>query len=306
MKHIWHRLQKSFTSPFWVISFPYTWLILFFLIPFLIVLKISFSDLKLGLPPYGSLTEWLDDGVLIIKLNLTNYGFIGTDSLYLFTYLDSLLIAIIGTIACLCIGYPMAYGIAKATPSLRTILLMMVILPFWTSFLLRVYAWIGILSPQGFLNTALIKIGIISAPLPLLDTTFATILGITYCYLPFMILPLFSSLEKIDHALVEAAYDLGARPFQAFIRVIWPLCMPGVIAGSMLVFIPAVGEFVIPELLGGSQTLMVGKVIWNEFFTNRDWPVASALAVLMLILLITPIAIFQRLQERQMRFLDAT
>ncbi|MBP6952298.1 MAG: ABC transporter permease subunit [Alphaproteobacteria bacterium] len=306
MKHIWHRLQKSFTSPFWVISFPYTWLILFFLIPFLIVLKISFSDLKLGLPPYGSLTEWLDDGVLIIKLNLTNYGFIGTDSLYLFTYLDSLLIAIIGTIACLCIGYPMAYGIAKATPSLRTILLMMVILPFWTSFLLRVYAWIGILSPQGFLNTALIKIGIISAPLPLLDTTFATILGITYCYLPFMILPLFSSLEKIDHALVEAAYDLGARPFQAFIRVIWPLSMPGVIAGSMLVFIPAVGEFVIPELLGGSQTLMVGKVIWNEFFTNRDWPVASALAVLMLILLITPIAIFQRLQERQMRFLDAT
>ncbi len=205
MKHIWHRLQKSFTSPFWVISFPYTWLILFFLIPFLIVLKISFSDLKLGLPPYGSLTEWLDDGVLIIKLNLTNYGFIGTDSLYLFTYLDSLLIAIIGTIACLCIGYPMAYGIAKATPSLRTILLMMVILPFWTSFLLRVYAWIGILSPQGFLNTALIKIGIISAPLPLLDTTFATILGITYCYLPFMILPLFSSLEKIDHALVEGA-----------------------------------------------------------------------------------------------------
>ncbi|MBY0291822.1 MAG: ABC transporter permease subunit [Alphaproteobacteria bacterium] len=305
MKHIWCRAQKSFTSPFWVIAFPYSWLILFFLIPFLIVLKISFSDLKLGLPPYGSLTEWVDGGVLIIKLNLTNYGFIGTDALYLFTYLDSLLIAIIGTVACLCIGYPMAYGIAKATPSLRTVLLMMIILPFWTSFLLRVYAWIGILSPRGFLNTTLMKIGIISTPLPLLNTTFATILGITYCYLPFMILPLFASLEKIDHALVEAAYDLGARPFQAFLRVIWPLSMPGVVAGSMLVFIPAVGEFVIPELLGGSETLMVGKVIWNEFFTNRDWPVASALAVLMLILLITPIAIFQRLQERQMRFLDA-
>ncbi|OJW48109.1 MAG: putrescine ABC transporter permease PotH [Alphaproteobacteria bacterium 41-28] len=284
---------------------PYGWLLLFFLIPFLIVLKISFSDLKLGLPPYSPLTEWVEQGVLVIKLNFTNYSFIGTDALYLFTYLDSLIIAIIGTLGCLCIGYPMAYGIAKTDPPLRIVLLMMVILPFWTSFLLRVYAWIGILSPHGFLNTALIKIGLITTPLTLIDTTFATILGIIYCYLPFMILPLFASLEKIDHSLVEAAYDLGARPFQAFLRVIWPLSMPGVIAGSMLVLIPAVGEFVIPELLGGSQTLMIGKVIWNEFFTNRDWPVASALAVLMLIFLIIPIAIFQRLQERQVRFLDA-
>ncbi len=305
MRGVWKKAEKTLTSPFWAAVVPYGWLLLFFLVPFLIVLKISFSDLKLGLPPYGPLTEWVEDGVLMIKLNLTNYSFIGTDSLYLFTYLESLMIAVLGTAGCLCIGYPMAYGIAKAAQPLRTVLLMMVILPFWTSFLLRVYAWIGILSPHGFLNKALMKVGLLSTPLPLLDTTFATILGIIYCYLPFMILPLYASLEKIDHALVEAAYDLGAHPFQAFLRIIWPLSLSGVMAGSMLVLIPAVGEFVIPELLGGSQTLMIGKVIWNEFFTNRDWPVASALAILMLIFLIIPISIFQRLQERQIRFLDA-
>lgn len=305
MKYLLKRARHSFMSPFWTLLAPYGWLLLFFLIPFFIVLKISFSDLKLGLPPYSPLFEWVDNGMLVIRLNFTNYSFIGMDSLYLFTYLDSLFIALLGTIGCLCIGYPMAYGIAKSSPPLRTILLMLVILPFWTSFLLRVYAWIGILSPHGFLNLALIKLGLITTPLPLLDTTFATILGIIYCYLPFMILPLYVSLEKIDHSLVEAAYDLGAKPFQAFLRVIWPLSLPGVIAGSMLVFIPAVGEFVIPELLGGSQTLMIGKVLWNEFFTNHDWPVASALAVLMLLFLTIPIMIFQRLQERQVRFLDA-
>ncbi len=299
------KLQRVLLSPFWAVLVPYVWLLFFFLIPFLIVLKISFSDLRLGLPPYGPLMEWVEEGILIIRLNLTNYSFIGTDALYLFTYLESLMIAVIGTLGCLLIGYPMAYGIAKAGPPLRTVLLMMVILPFWTSFLLRVYAWIGILSPHGFLNLILMKIGLISSPLTLLDTTFATVLGIIYCYLPFMILPLFASLEKIDHTLVEAAYDLGAKPFQAFLRVIWPLSLPGVAAGSMLVLIPAVGEFVIPELLGGSQTLMIGKVLWNEFFTNRDWPVASALAVIMLIFLVLPITIFQRIQERQVRFLDA-
>jgi putrescine transport system permease protein len=305
MKHAWQKTKKSLHSPFWVLVAPYGWLLLFFLIPFLIVLKISFSDLKMGLPPYGPLMEWAEVGVLTIKLNFTNYTFIGGDALYLFSYLDSLFIATVGTIGCLLIGYPIAYGIAKMAPPRRTILLMMVILPFWTSFLLRVYAWIGILSPHGLLNSMLIKIGIISQPLTLLDTTFATILGIIYCYLPFMILPLYASLEKIDYALVEAAYDLGAKPFQAFLRVIWPLSLSGVVAGSMLVLIPAVGEFVIPELLGGSQTLMIGKVLWNEFFTNRDWPVASALAILMLVFLVIPLAIFQRFQERQVRFLDA-
>lgn len=305
MKTTWEKATKSIRSPYWVLVAPYGWLLLFFLIPFLIVLKISFSDLKIGLPPYRPLMEWVEEGVLMIKLNFTNYAFIGGDFLYLFSYLESLLIAIIGTLGCLVVGYPIAYGITKTAPPLRTVLLMMVILPFWTSFLLRVYAWIGILSPQGILNTILMKIGIISYPLTLLDTTFATIIGIIYCYLPFMILPLYASLEKIDYSLVEAAYDLGAKPFQAFFRVIWPLSLSGVVAGSMLVLIPAVGEFVIPELLGGSQTLMIGKVLWNEFFTNRDWPVASALAILMLLFLFIPLTIFQRLQERQMRFLDA-
>lgn len=305
MKRLLKKLKELSKSPFWVLVAPYGWLLLFFLIPFLIVLKISFSDLKMGLPPYAPLMEWVETGILTIKLNFTNYTFIGGDDLYLFSYFDSLLIAITGTVGCLFIGYPIAYGIAKTAPPLRTVLLMMVILPFWTSFLLRVYAWIGILSPHGLLNTMLIKIGIIAHPLTLLDTTFATILGIIYCYLPFMILPLYAALEKTDYSLVEAAYDLGAKPLQAFLKVIWPLSLSGVVAGSMLVLIPAVGEFVIPELLGGSQTLMIGKVLWNEFFTNRDWPVASALAMLMLLFLFIPLAIFQRLQERQMRFLDA-
>lgn len=303
MKTFLKKTKQFLHSPFWVLVVPYGWLLLFFLIPFLIVLKISFSGLRLGLPPYVPLLEWASEGLLVIKLNFTNYSFIAGDKLYLLSYLESLLIALIGTLGCLLMGYPIAYGITKATPSLRTVLLMMVILPFWTSFLLRVYAWIGILSPNGLLNTLLIHVGF--SPLTLLDTTFATILGIVYCYLPFMILPLYASLEKIDYALVEAAYDLGAKPFQAFRRVVWPLSLSGVLAGSMLVFIPAVGEFVIPELLGGSQTLMIGKVLWNEFFTNRDWPVASALAILMLIFLILPLVIFQKLQERQTRFLDA-
>ncbi len=305
MKTLRTKLSKLMISPFWAAVPPYIWLILFFLIPFLIVLKISFSEFRLGLPPYGPLTEWVDEGILVIKVNFNSYSFIESEALYLLTYLDSLFIAIVGTLGCLIIGYPIAYGIAKASHSIRIVLLMLVILPFWTSFLLRVYAWIGILSPHGFFNSFLIKLGLISTPLPLIDNTFATILGIVYCYLPFMILPLFASLEKIDHTLVEAAYDLGARPFQAFLRVIWPLSLPGVIAGSMLVFVPAVGEFVIPELLGGSQTLMIGKLIWSEFFTNRDWPVASALAILTLIFLVVPIAIFQRIQERDVRLLDA-
>lgn len=299
------KIRYILKSPFWALLIPYGWLILFFLVPFFIVLKISFSDLKLGLPPYGSLLEWVERGGFIIKVNLTNYSFIGSDTLYLFSYLESLFIASLGTLGCLFIGYPMAYGIARTVRPLRTVFLMFIILPFWTSFLLRVYAWIGILSPHGFLNMFLLKLGIISTPLTLLDTTFATVLGIMYCYLPFMILPLYVSLEKIDYSLVEAAYDLGAKPFQAFIHIIWPLSLSGVFAGSMLVFIPAIGEFVIPELLGGSQTFMIGKVLWNEFFTNRDWPVASALAILLLVFLVIPLAFFQRLQERQVRFLDA-
>jgi putrescine transport system permease protein len=296
---LWDRLK---VSPIWVAAPPYLWAILFFLIPFFIVLKISFSDLRLGLPPYGPLIESVEQGVLLIKLNFTNYTFVGTDSLYLLSYLESFLIALLGTAGCLLLGYPLAYGLSKTTPRWRTILLMLIVLPFWTSFLLRVYAWIGILSPHGVLNNLLLKCGIVSAPLILLNTTFATLLGIIYCYLPFMVLPLYTSLEKIDYTLTEAAYDLGARPFQVFLKIILPLSFPGIAAGSMLVLIPAMGEFVIPELLGGSQTLMIGKILWNEFFTNHDWPVASALAILMLCFLIIPLSIFQHFQERQARF----
>lgn len=305
MTGLWDKIHRSLVSPTWAIMVPYGWGVLFCLIPFLLVFKISLADLKLGLPPYGSLIEWLDNGFLIIRLNLGNYTFIGEDSLYLLSYVESLTIAIISTIGCLLIGYPMAYGLVKASPSLRPLLLMLVVIPFWTSFLLRAYAWIGILSPHGLLNTALIRGGVIDQPLALLDTHFAAILGIIYCYVPFMILPLYASLEKINPALLEAAYDLGARPLQAFWHIVAPLSLSGVISGSLLVLIPAAGEFVIPELLGGSQTMMIGKVLWNEFFTNRDWPIASALAIVLLAFLLIPLAIFQRLQERQVRLFNA-
>lgn len=288
--------RRILHSSFWVVGLPYGWVLLFFLVPFLIVLKISFSELQIGLPPYGPLLKWVEQGVLLIKLDFTNYQFVGLDSLYVLSYLDSFVIALLGTVGCLFIGYPMAYGISKTEGRLRVVLLMLVVLPFWTSFLLRVYSWIGILSPHGFLNMGLMKLGLITDPLVILNTTFATLIGITYCYLPFMILPLYASLEKIDSTLMEAAYDLGAKPFQVFLKIILPLSMPGVLSGSVLVLIPAMGEFVIPELLGGSQTLMIGKILWNEFFTNHDWPVASALAVIMLVFLVIPLGLFQRSQ----------
>lgn len=305
MTRLLSSLKRAILSPFWALIIPYSWIFLFFLIPLLIVLKISFSDLKMGLPPYAPLIEWLEDGVLNIRLNFGNYTFVAWDPLYSYSYLSSLILAALGTGVCLVIGYPLAYGITRISPPYRTLWLMLIILPFWTSFLLRVYAWIGILSPYGLLNKLLMGLGIISSSLSILYTPFAALIGIVYCYLPFMILPLYASLEKIDYVYVEAAYDLGAKPYQAFWRIIFPLSLPGVLAGCMLVFIPAVGEFVIPELLGGSQTLMIGKVLWNEFFTNRDWPIASSLAILMLSFLVLPIFLFQRIQERQVRFLDA-
>jgi len=296
MRMRWKKIRETSRSPQWAAVLPYLWVVCFFLVPFLIVLKISFSDFRIGLPPYGPMLDWVDEGVLNIRLNFTNYALIISDDLYISSYLDSLYIAFLGTLGCLIVGYPVAYGIAKSLKPLRTVLLMLVILPFWTSFLLRVYAWIGILSPTGLINHFLIKWGIVNTPLPLIDNTFATVLGIVYSYLPFMILPLYASLEKIDPSLTEAGYDLGARPWRIFTHVILPLSLPGIITGSMLVFIPAVGEFIIPELLGGPETFMIGKLLWNEFFTNRDWPVASALAIAMLLLLVLPIFIFQRLQ----------
>jgi putrescine transport system permease protein len=282
-----------------VIAIPWIWLLLFFLIPFIIVLKISFADTRLGVPPYTSLAEWGSDGYVHFKLNVGNYLFILKESLYFEAFLSSLKVAAVSTIFCLLLGYPMAYGIARADTSWRNTLLLLIILPFWTSFLVRVYAWIGLLRNNGLINNVLMGLHIIDEPIVMMQTDFAMYIGIVYSYLPFMILPLYSNLEKHDNTLLEAAVDLGATPFRAFVRVTLPLSMPGVIAGSMLVFIPAVGEFVIPRLLGGTDSLMIGRVLWDEFFSNRNWPMASAVAIALLLLLVIPIMVFQRFQEQE-------
>ena len=282
-----------------VIAMPYLWLLLFFLVPFLIVFKISFSEARIAMPPYAPLLEWAGNQVVAIKLNMGNYAFLLTDDLYATSYLYSVRVAAISALLCLLIGYPMAYAIARATPTLRNLYLMLIILPFWTSFLLRVYAWVGLLKADGVINNLLMGTGLLDAPLTLLYTDFAVYIGIVYSYLPFMILPLYANLEKHDPQLLEAAADLGAHPLTSFLRITWPLSRPGVIAGSLLVFIPAVGEFVIPSLLGRSDQLMIGRVLSDEFFANRDWPVASAVAIAMLLLLLVPIVLFQRFQSRE-------
>jgi len=289
----------GFTGRTGVIAIPYTWLALFFLIPFAFVLKISFAESILAIPPYSDLVQWSEDAMLTINLNLDNYLFLLEDDLYWMAYLNSAKIALIATFFCLLIGYPMAYGIARADPTKRNILLMLIILPFWTSFLLRVYAWIGLLKNNGLVNNILMGLGIIDDPIVMMQTDFAVYIGIIYSYLPFMILPLYANLEKLDGTLLEAAADLGCRPFKAFLCITLPLSVPGIIAGSMLVFIPAVGEFVIPALLGGPDTLMIGRVLWDEFFNNRDWPVASAVAIAMLLFLVVPIMFFQQFQNKQ-------
>ena len=280
------------------IGIPYLWLGVLFLLPFLIVLKISLAEPMLSQPPYTPLTTLSDDSLLQININLGNYILLGDDQLYLDAFMNSLRVAGISTLLCLLIGYPMAYTIATVQQSWRNILLMMIILPFWTSFLIRVYAWIGILKPQGILNDLLLALGVIDQPLAILHTQLAVYIGIVYSYLPFMVLPLYANLAKLDHSLLEASADLGARPLTSFLRITFPLSMPGVIAGSMLVFIPAVGEFVIPDLLGGPDSLMVGKLMWTEFFSNKDWPLASALAISMLFLLVIPFVAMQRLHQR--------
>lgn len=280
-----------------VISIPYLWMLLFFFIPFLFVLKISFSELSIGIPPYNPIMERMSEDVIAFKFNIGNYLYLVWDDLYIRAILNSLGYATLATITCLLIGFPMAYAIARSSVKYQTLLLMMVILPFWTSFLIRVYAWIGILSYHGVINTFLLNLGLISTPLRLLNTPFSVSIGIVYCYLPFMILPIYVSLQKIDPALLEAAYDLGSRPFGAFWRVTVPLAFSGIISGSLLVFIPALGEFVIPDLLGGSDTLMIGRVLWNEFFVNRDWPVAGAVAIAMLIFLVFPIVLLKHIQK---------
>jgi putrescine transport system permease protein len=281
-----------------VIAIPYIWLLLLFLLPFIYVLKISFAETIYARPPYSPLLIWGDSWLPSIKASFDNYLFLFSDSLYIKAYLSSLKIAFISTILTLIIGYSIAYSVARAPTRWRGILLMLVILPFWTSFLIRVYAWIGILKTEGLLNLALMSIGIIEKPLMIMNTDLAVYIGIIYSYLPFMILPLYANLEKMDMSLLEAAADLGCRPFKAFWTVTIPLSLPGIMAGCFLVFIPVMGEFVIPDLLGGSETLMIGKVLWTEFFYNRDWPVASAVAILLLAILVVPIMLYQRSQEK--------
>jgi putrescine transport system permease protein len=281
-----------------VMSVPWLWLLLFFLIPFVIVLKISFSDTALTQPPYTPMLEWGAGAYPTIKLHIANYLRLAGDSLYFDALLNSLKVAALSTVLCLLVAYPMAYAIARADRSWRNVLLLMVMLPFWTSFLLRVYAWIGLLRSNGLINNLLLGLGLIDEPIVMLQTDFAMYVGIVYSYLPFMILPLYANLEKHDATLLEAALDLGCRPFGAFLRVTLPLSIPGVIAGAMLVFIPAVGEFVIPKLLGGTDSLMIGRVLWDEYFLNRDWPVASAVAISLLVFLVVPFIVFEHFQAR--------
>ncbi|MEM5343753.1 ABC transporter permease subunit [Paraburkholderia azotifigens] len=282
-----------------VVAGPFIWLLLFFLVPFLLVVKISFADLQLGIPPYTELTTFTD-GVVHIALDLSHYAFLLTDSLYFATYVNSVVVAAISTLLCLLLGYPMAYYIARSNPATRNILMMAVMLPFWTSFLIRVYAWIGILKNNGLLNNFLMSIGLIHSPIELYHTNTAVYIGMVYSYLPFLVMPLYAHLVKMDLTLLEAAYDLGAKPWTAFWRITLPLSKNGIIAGCLLVFIPAVGEYVIPELLGGANTLMIGRVMWNEFFDNADWPMASAVTCAMVLLLLVPMALFQYAQAKEL------
>lgn len=353
-KLIRSRLSKvKFKGSSVVLGIPFLWMILFFIIPFMIIFKISFSEMvDGGMPPYSSITSY-EDGKLNIKLNFNNYKFlfVGDDlglddfslegkddpdapssgsaavsseqgeiglfqsiknsvsavfesvghvldsNLYLLGYWQSLKVAFISTLCCLIIGYPLAWAIVHATPTMRSILLMLVILPSWTSFLIRVYAWMGLLSDTGFINQVLLFFHIIDEPIVMLHTQFAIYVGIVYAYLPFMIMPLYNAISRVDYTYIEASMDLGARPLTTFFRVLLPLTKNGVIAGSMLVFIPAIGEFVIPELLGGPDTVLIGQLLWQDFFNNRDWPLASTIAVIMLLLVIIPIVWFFKVQR---------
>ena len=281
-----------------LVGLPFLWLALFFLLPLLIIVRISLAESVVGIPPYTPL--FLNDGNgLRLHLTLANFALLAEDDLYLRAYIGSLGNAALATVLCLLIGYPIAYAIARAWGAQRQLLLFLVVLPFWTSFLIRVYAWIAILKPNGLLNNFLMGLKLIAAPLPLLNNQFSVELGLVYSYLPFMILPVYGSLSALDETLLEAAADLGARPLRVFCGVILPLTLPGIAAGSLLVFIPAIGEFVIPDLLGGPDTLMIGKVLWDEFFNNRDWPMASAVAVVLVAALAIPIIAAQRFLERE-------
>lgn len=282
-----------------VIGIPFLWLFLFFALPFFIVLKISFAEADVAIPPYTEIYTYVEQKLQLV-LNLANYSLLAGDELYIAAYLGSLKMAFFSTLLCLLIGYPMAYAIASARKEMQTVLVLLIMMPTWTAILIRVYAWMGILSNNGLLNGFLMSMGFINEPLQILNTNIAVYIGVVYSYLPFMILPLYANLVKHDQSLLEAASDLGSSTFNSFWKITVPLSKNGIIAGCMLVFIPVVGEFVIPELLGGPETLMIGKVLWQEFFNNRDWPVASALAVVMLAILIVPIILFNRSQAKEL------
>jgi putrescine transport system permease protein len=285
------------------ILLPYAWLVAFFLLPFLIILKISLSQSAIAQPPYTPVLDlaagWESLRQALSALSLDNYATIATDRLYVWSYWKSLQVATLSTAILLLIGYPVAYALARAPRRWQAVLVLLVVLPFWTSFLIRVYAWINILQHDGLLNQALIALHLIDHPATWLATDQAVYLGIVYSYFPFMVLPLYAALERLDDALLEAAADLGAPPWKAFFAITIPLSLPGIVAGALLCFIPIMGEFVIPDLLGSSSTAMIGQTLWMEFFANRDWPVASALAAVLLVILVTPITIYRRREARQ-------
>ncbi len=297
LQGISRSLQRNWKSV--VVFIPFFWLLIFFLAPFFIVFKISLSEATIASPPFLPMINWVDEGVMHIKLVFDNFAYLWEDDLYVKTYISSLKISSISTLICLLIGYPMAYAIVRSSQTRKNILLMLVILPFWTSFLLRVYAWMGLLADQGTINNLLIAIGLIDEPIRLLYSHFAVYVGIVYTYLPFMILPLYANMEKLDWTLLEAAEDLGARPATTFLTVTVPMTLPGIIAGSLLVFIPATGEYVIPDLLGGGNVLMIGRILYNEFNANVDWPVASAVAIALLLVLVLPMMLYQHVQGKE-------
>ena len=297
MTQLTQKLQFSLNGV--IIAVPFYWLLIFFLAPFVIVFKISVAESLIASPPFSPLFDIAQNGALSVHLVFDNYAYLWEDSLYIKTYVNSIRISTISTILCLLLGYPIAYAIVRSTPTTRFVLLMLIILPFWTSFLLRIYAWMGLLADQGTINNILIYFGLINRPIRLMYSEFAVHIGIVYSYLPFMILPLYANMEKLDHTIHEAAADLGARPFTTFFTVTLPLTTPGIMAGSLLVFIPATGEFVIPDLLGGGNVLMIGRVLYNEFNANHDWPVASAVAIVLLLVLVIPMMLYQRIQSKE-------
>lgn len=282
-----------------LIFLPYMWMLLFFLVPFLIIFKISFSVTEIAIPPYSPIITF-EDGAMQILLHLENYTNIFTDpdGTYMQSYLKSLEVAAFSTLFCLIIGYPIAWALATCKNTTRNVLFMLIIMPSWISFAVRIYAWMTLLKKDGLINDILLTLGIIDSPIHMLQTDFAVYIGIVYCYLPYMVLPLFSALMKVDYSLIEAAYDLGCRPVKTFFNALVPQTKSGIIAGSMLVFIPAMGEYVIPELLGGKESILIGRILWQEFFNNRDWPLASAVAITMLAILSIPIVWFLKNQRK--------